>query len=1412
MTVVNVYRFAPKLQQEFRPKRMDPNTLLVNVGCARGLFLKNHGSLDAFATVVLQGRGSMRSRATTEQIHTEGDCRWDENCEFKINEKSTHLTISVQHKTRIGGSDLIGRCEVPLEQARRLGGQMWFPLKKRKDDDKYRGEIQLNFTFTYEKPSLSISNVSLNKIEKDGMLDKMKRKIKIRKHKQAEDTMSVTSGISAISMRSSRSHRFIDKLNKTFGGLHKSSTLQHGVLSHTYEEGLSYDSSNLLAPPNNFFRDRDDRFRPMPTFSGIDSHADESLNLSIPPPNHSTPMQDNRVMPSSPTVTFNITFSSYQRYPIIGISRFQLLNLFTELIVFEASLHLDLEVHQNCLMATMSSSRHFAFAISDSSHVCALSTITGRNSSGQPTTGSFEDLRERITSQKLVYSDPLVQRMLIEMHSVFEKCRNITRVNNKMSSDETLSLSREYRSVLHSSCEAGEDETGVFSRDYALWSLFEAMFFKAGESFSFLANVVQKASIEIDEGVPIDQSSYWRAVCVVLICCRFDICIDFLRLLKGDSAAETFIEVISSLNLMWLTDETKIQKLDTWKSNLRAQIASHIFDSNRNIVFLAQLLTGDQRVLTFSCYNVERAADAVLSDWWQLMPFFTLSRYPTVAYNELGPVALECRSLFAKVKPSILDEEFDPFLAVFNLGDVSVLQNLLSNPWLSVHLVDTMYHTDSSYALPLLDIRKFLIMEYGSGLIQNSCLWEIGADYLLECGVEGRLRLENHLESLCITDEAIAEKILRLCIEHDLEDSKTCVINTMTFRYLREGEWSASLSWALRGGRGKTLDTTVHRIVWGAKEDELAVLCLLDHLGDLVLLSPALTFLFGYYRFHRSLNIGDVRAATQVLIPLIVSPDVPSSFHQVLFGHLMVILAEIPQVQIPRDTIYQLLSFFKQHTIDKSTQDDAESCDKPLLVSMRILSRSRKWQEISPVRKCIPIWLCGIRRLVCTFVKRIFVYHIESRQNISVQEHFPIDIMHRAGEIGFGAIYCNEEFGGSGLTRLHASVIFEQLAAGCVSTAAYMSIHNMFAYFFGFCNECAWMIDTYGSEYLREKYLPSMSTFKTFASYCLTEPDAGSDAANLRTSARKQGDYYVVNGSKAFISGAGSSQNYIVMVRHHGQQGAKGIFCLLIEDGMEGFSTGKKESKLGWNTQPTRILTFEDVKVNTVRVPIINQIGPNNFGFNIAMAGLNGGRLNIASCSLGAAQQSMDLAIDHLKVRKQFGKSLADFQWNQFKLAEMAAKLYSSRLIVREAARNLEENCPQKAPLCAMAKLHATENCSETLMLSRLYSRAFCTSAAAQRSSSVFVDRHEIAFPIAGKQPQVVPLKNAFRQIKSGDNIFVHGIAATPTPLLNAMCEYVMENDITGLKLHHLHLEGATPWTASEVNSMFITMSINMMY
>ncbi|KAK6187810.1 hypothetical protein SNE40_005751 [Patella caerulea] len=293
------------------------------------------------------------------------------------------------------------------------------------------------------------------------------------------------------------------------------------------------------------------------------------------------------------------------------------------------------------------------------------------------------------------------------------------------------------------------------------------------------------------------------------------------------------------------------------------------------------------------------------------------------------------------------------------------------------------------------------------------------------------------------------------------------------------------------------------------------------------------------------------------------------------------------------------------------------------------------------------------------------------------EEHFPRDVMKKAGELGFGAVYCQEAYGGTGLTRLDASVIFEALSTGCVSTTAYISIHNM----------CAWMIDEFGSETLKETWIPQLATMDMCASYCLTEPGSGSDAASLITSAKKDGDNYVLNGEKVFISGAGVTDVYLVMCRT-GTEGAKGISCILVEKDTPGLSFGKKEKKVGWNSHPIRAVIFEDCKV-----PIANRIGGEGDGFTIAMRGLNGGRINVASCSLGGAHASMEQVRDYFKVRKQFGQTLENYQYLQFKFADMAAGLIASRLMVRNAAIALQNKAPNAVPLCSMAKLFATDEC-----------------------------------------------------------------------------------------------------------------------
>jgi alkylation response protein AidB-like acyl-CoA dehydrogenase len=289
--------------------------------------------------------------------------------------------------------------------------------------------------------------------------------------------------------------------------------------------------------------------------------------------------------------------------------------------------------------------------------------------------------------------------------------------------------------------------------------------------------------------------------------------------------------------------------------------------------------------------------------------------------------------------------------------------------------------------------------------------------------------------------------------------------------------------------------------------------------------------------------------------------------------------------------------------------------------------------------------------------------------------HFPVDVMREAAALGFAAIYVAEDVGGSALSRLDAALIFEALSYGDVATAAFMSIHNM----------ASWMIDGFGSADLRMRYGPRLATMELIASYCLTEPGAGSDAASLSTTARRDGEDYVLNGGKAFISGAGVSDIYVVMARTGGA-GPGGVSAFVVEKGAAGLTFGANERKMGWNSQPTAQVNFDDV-----RVPAANLIGAEGEGFKIAMRGLNGGRVNIASCSLGGAGLALDLAKEHLSQRKQFGRPLRDFQALQFKLADMATELEAARLMVHSAAAALDAGDPAATKKCAMAKRFATD-------------------------------------------------------------------------------------------------------------------------
>ncbi len=292
-------------------------------------------------------------------------------------------------------------------------------------------------------------------------------------------------------------------------------------------------------------------------------------------------------------------------------------------------------------------------------------------------------------------------------------------------------------------------------------------------------------------------------------------------------------------------------------------------------------------------------------------------------------------------------------------------------------------------------------------------------------------------------------------------------------------------------------------------------------------------------------------------------------------------------------------------------------------------------------------------------------------------KHFPVEVMKHAAEMGFCGIYTGEEHGGMALGRVEAALIFEELSRGDVSTAAFISIHNM----------ATWMIDKFGSDDLRGRYVPSLVTMEKIASYCLTEPGSGSDAAGLRTTAKRDGDYWVLNGSKAFISGAGTSDLYVVMART-GADGPKGISTFVIEKDAPGLSFGAQEKKMGWNSQPTAIVQFDDC-----RIPAANLLGKEGDGFRYAMMGLDGGRLNIAACSLGGARLALETTQDYVTTRKQFGKPLSDFQNTQFKLADMATQLEACRLMVLRGAWAIDTNHPEKTKWCAMAKRMTTDAC-----------------------------------------------------------------------------------------------------------------------
>jgi|TARA_B100002052_G_scaffold282530_1_gene292629 alkylation response protein AidB-like acyl-CoA dehydrogenase len=300
---------------------------------------------------------------------------------------------------------------------------------------------------------------------------------------------------------------------------------------------------------------------------------------------------------------------------------------------------------------------------------------------------------------------------------------------------------------------------------------------------------------------------------------------------------------------------------------------------------------------------------------------------------------------------------------------------------------------------------------------------------------------------------------------------------------------------------------------------------------------------------------------------------------------------------------------------------------------------------------------------------------------------FPKETLKKAGELGFLSLYVDTNLGGMGLGRLDASIVFEQLAQGCTSTTAFMTIHNM----------AIWMISKFGSEELKTEWFPQLSSGEKLASYCLTEPGSGSDSASLRTTAKKDGDNFILNGSKAFISGSGATDCLVLMART-GDSGAKGISCFLIPADLPGIEYGKNEPKMGWKNQPTRLVSLTDVKVSKE-----NLVGEEGKGFKIAMQGLDGGRINIATCSIGTAQSALEEAQNYMNQREQFGKKISEFQTMQFKIADMVTELIAARTMTRLAASKLDKNDSEATIYSAMAKRFATDVgfnvCNEALQI-----------------------------------------------------------------------------------------------------------------
>ncbi|CAL2029630.1 unnamed protein product [Caenorhabditis brenneri] len=563
--------------------------------------------------------------------------------------------------------------------------------------------------------------------------------------------------------------------------------------------------------------------------------------------------------------------------------------------------------------------REYGIAVSDSSTVFAH--LADKSSSRSKDEVDIV-MVEKVSQNRQILSTPNLRRLVIEMYSVFDKCHKSSSPDEPLDTSACCSFSRAYRSVLFNA--AVSHTSSDFMTDFALWSLYEKLWFGRGDSsicadliswanqsFTFTKQAMDTAVEKLDPGKT-PPEEYWRGVVITLLSCNFNECIELLSVFESSEEFAAFIEALSFFDPTNLADDALANTASEWKDLMRENLSNGKYGNNENLNYLTKLLLGEEKYL-------HSMAPRVLENWWHFLPFYILVKNPFIKnpHAELIELADECRSLFVGEEDENAREN-DVFWCLISKDDINFQQLISSNPWLAVHLVDLIQKSTMDPEFEVM--RRMHMLDYASVLISHSPLWEIGAGYLIACGAEGLLRLESHIEGLHIEDDEMAEQLLELCEANRLEDAKSCVTNTMTFRYLKQNEWSAALAWALKTGSKKTIDLTVSRIVSTSPKDELAALRVLASISNNSVLSlPSLTFLYSYQRFVKMMHGGQVLDCVQHLIPLIMMPDVPTQYYYDLFDYLITIIKEDGRTGIPfsKSLLYELAAFLSTFTLDK---------------------------------------------------------------------------------------------------------------------------------------------------------------------------------------------------------------------------------------------------------------------------------------------------------------------------------------------------------------------------------------------------------------------------------------------------------------------------------------------------------------